>query len=377
MRIGVDVRELRRGVMTGIGRYLHNFLSYAGGHASQHELILYGNPSTGFELPGRNMRLKVLASPFTLWWDQVTVAREARRDDLNIFFSPYVKGPAYVSCPYVTTIHDLLFYIAPVYRGLKDVIYQRLFKAQGQFISKRAAAIVAVSEHSKRDIVKIFGVSEDKIVVIPNCVSDRYRPVEDASKTSALKRQLGIRGNYVLYVGNFKPHKNVASLVRAFAQVSPLLRRDWQLVLAGRRDAFGDDLRRLAEEVGVGRDVLFTDFVTEDEMPTLYSGATLFVFPSLYEGFGLPVLEAMACGVPVISANTSSLPEVLGNAGLLVHTDAEQLSVAMSELMPSESRRRELSRLGLARAKEFSLERTGRAILDLLERLVNEDAACN
>jgi len=377
MRIGVDVRDLRRGVMTGIGRYLHNLLTYVGRHVTRHEFILYGDPSTGFDLPGSNMTLKVLRAPCTLWWDQVTVARAAKKDGLDVFFSPYVKGPAYVSCPYVTTIHDLLFYVTPVYRGVRDMVYQRLFKAHGKFISKRATAIVTVSEHSKRDAIRLFGIREDKIVVIPNCVSERYGPVQDASRIAALKRQLGIRESYILYVGNFKPHKNVAALVRAFAQLPSEVRRGHQLVLASKRDSFADELERLANEVGVGQEVLFTDFVPEEAMATLYSGAALFVYPSLYEGFGLPVLEAMACGAPVVAANTSSLPEVVGDEGVMVTPSDKDMSTAIGDLMSSGRRRRELSAYGQRRAKEFSLERTGRALLSLLERLADENAARN
>jgi len=377
MRIGVDVRELRRGVMTGIGRYLHNFLTYARQHATRHEFILYGDPSTALESPGSNMALKVLSAPATLWWDQVTVARAARRDGVNVFFSPYVKGPTYVSCPYVTTIHDLLFYVTPVYRGVRDMVYQRLFKAHGRFVSRRATAITTVSEHSKRDIVRLFGINEDKIVVIPNCVSSLYRPVADTGRIAALKARFGIRANYVLYVGNFKPHKNVAALVRGFARLSPGTRRGWQLVLASKRDSFARELERLAHEVAVAEDVLFTDFVPEEELPALYAGAALFAYPSLYEGFGLPVLEAMACGTPVMAANTSSLPEVLGDAGVLFDPSVDGLAEAMNALMSDETRRRDLSQRGLARAKEFSLERTGHAIVQLLESLAREDAACN
>jgi len=359
--------------MTGIGRYLANFLDYAAAHPGGHEFYLYGDQDTTDPPQRPSGEFRRLRRWATLWWDQRTVARAARRDGVDLFFSPYVKAPAFPGCPFVTTAHDLLFFKTREYSGLRDRAYQRLFLAQGRFLAKRAARIVTVSEYSKRDIVDLFGVGAERIRVVPNAVSQKCKPVESEAEIDAVRRRYGIQGSFVLYVGNFKPHKNVAVLLEAYACLDPSLREQAGLVLGGKPDAFSEGLKQRIDELGIGPRVRFTGFVEEDDLPALYSAASVFVFPSLYEGFGLPPLEAMACGTPVACSSATSLPEVVGDAAILFDPhDAKALAEDIEGLLTSPERANRMTRRGLDRAQLFAPERIGARLLGVLESAADE-----
>jgi glycosyltransferase involved in cell wall biosynthesis len=231
--------------------------------------------------------------------------------------------------------------------------------------------IITVSQHSKMDIVQKWGIPDDKIKVIPNGVSKRFYPVESLELISKVKNKYGVKKDYILYVGNFKPHKNVSLLVKAFAQLPPSLRRHYQLVLAGTFDEYSTQLNAITADLHLKGKVVFTGAVYEEDLPVLYSGAMIFVFPSLYEGFGLPPLEAMSCGTPVICSNVTSLPEVVGDSGVLADPrESRNFADAMELLLTDHKLRDKLYYRGLQRAKEFSLERSAKKLLKTIESTV-------
>lgn len=267
---------------------------------------------------------------------------DKKRQDRH-FFSPYIKGPVFARCPFVTTIHDLLFLVTPEYTGTRYKLYNTVFRAIGGFISKRAAAIITDSEYSRKDIMRIFKINGKKINVIPIGVSEKYCPIKDQSVIEEVKNRYGIEQKYILYVGNFKPHKNVHTLIKAYNRLPNEIKDDYQLVLGGKKDRFYIEIGQLIGKLKIKQNVVFTDFISEEHLPVLYSGAEMFVFPSLYEGFGLPILEAMACGIPVISSDSSSLPEVVGDAGILVDAKSVKgLSRAISTVLQDDKLRDEL-----------------------------------
>lgn len=250
-------------------------------------------------------------------------------------------------------------------------MYNTVFRAIGGFISKRAAAIITDSEYSRKDIMRIFKINGKKINVIPVGVSEKYCPIKDQSVIEEVKNRYGIEQKYILYVGNFKPHKNVHTLIKAYNRLPNEIKDDYQLVLGGKKDRFYIEIGQLIGKLKIKQNVVFTDFISEEHLPVLYSGAEMFVFPSLYEGFGLPILEAMACGIPVISSDSSSLPEVVGDAGILVDAKSVKgLSRAISTVLQDDKLRDELRQKGLNRVKEFPMSNTSKKILNLLEQVV-------
>ena len=358
--------------MTGIGRYLDNFLRYAGGRHPEHEFIVYGDAATAYDPPAANVRVEKLRALCRMTWDQRALPAAARAAGAAVLFSPYIKAPLFCACPFVTTIHDLLQYVAPTYRGLRDRAYQFLLRIQCRATVARAAAILTVSPHSKSDIVRILGVGPEKIHVAPNVASPECTPEGEAGAADEMRKWLDVEGEYVLYVGNFSPHKNVESALRAYAGLDAGLRDRCRLVLAGGKGERQDVMRKLVAELGVEECVLLPGYVPEEHLPALYREATVFLFPSYYEGFGLPVLEAMACGTPVVCSNTSSLPEVAGDAAVLLDPkDVAGMTRAVQEILTDSALRDRLRAAGLARAREFKPERSAERILRVLTQ-----AAC-
>ena len=373
MKIGMDIRQLEARTTTGIGRYLHNFITHAVAARPGHTFFLYGNQHTVTSLQADNVRVRLADEGVTLWWDQMILASLARADGLDLFLSPYVKGPGRVACPLVTTIHDLLFMLFPEYSSWHRRPRNALLKLMARWVSERASLVLTVSEHAKRDIQALLGIAAGKIEVLPNSVDEAYQPVTDTNSLKEICERYGIEPPYIYYLGNFKPHKNVQSLLRAFASLPKEMRARYELVLGAKPDRWLGECRRLAQELGIGERTRFIGQVEEADMPALYSGAELFVFPSLYEGFGLPPLEAMACGTAVVVSDRTSLPEVVGDAGTLVDaSDGVALPAAMARVLRDTDERRDLEAKGLARATGFRTEDTCERQMQILEQVALE-----
>jgi glycosyltransferase involved in cell wall biosynthesis len=360
MRLALDGRELRAGVRTGIRRYCVEVLRAAVSRGLT--CVVYGDRSTRLEpsLPG--VTLSVLDGAWTQWWDQVTLPRALRRDGADVFLSPYYKAPLAAPCPTVVTIHDLFFIGYP---GRPRPIYDATMTRLARLYAHRARAVVADSEHSRGEIVRRLGLPAERITVIPVGLGPEFAPTE---LRAAQRVRYGVHGPYVLYVGNFLPHKNLPRLLRAWAALPEWLRRAHQLVLAGGDRARQPTLAAEAAALGLGDIVAFPGLIDDADLPALYAGATAFVLPSLEEGFGLPALEAMACGTPVVAARRGALPEVVGDAGVLVDAESQSaLTTALLRVLDAPDERAQLSARGLVRARQFATERTAGRVVDLLQ----------
>ena len=360
MRIALDGRELRAGVRTGIRRYGVEVLRAAVSRGLS--CVVYGDRSTRLEPPLPGVSLSVLDGAWTQWWDQVTLPRALRRDGADVFLSPYYKAPLAAPCPTVVTIHDLFFIGYP---GRQRPLYDATMTRLARLYACRADAVVADSEHSRGEIVRRLGLPAERVTVIPVGLGPEFAPTE---LSAAQRARYGLRGPYVLYVGNFLPHKNLPRLLRAWAALPEWLRLTHQLVLAGgdrtRQPALGAE----AASLGLGDVVAFPGLVDDADLPALDAGATAFVLPSLEEGFGLPALEAMACGTPVVASRRGALPEVVGDAGLLVDAESQSaFTTALLRVLDAPDERAQLAARGLLRAREFAAERTAGRVVDLLQ----------
>jgi len=360
MRIALDGRELRAGVRTGIRRYCVEVLRAAASRGLS--CVVYGDRSTRLEpeLPG--VSLSVLDGAWTQWWDQVTLPAALRRDSVDVFLSPYYKAPLAAPCPTVVTIHDLFFIGYP---GRPRPLYDATMTRLARLYARRADAVVADSEHSRREIVRRLGLPSERITVIPVGLGPEFTPTE---LSAAQRARYGLRGPYVLYVGNFLPHKNLPRLLRAWAALPEWLRRAHQLVLAGGDRARQPALGAEAATLGLADVVAFPGLIDDADLPALYAGATAFVLPSLEEGFGLPALEAMACGTPVVASRRGALSEVVGDAGLLVDAESQSaLTTALLRVLDAPDERAQLAARGVLRAREFAATRTAGRVVDLLQ----------
>lgn len=359
MQLGVDARELQDGVRTGIRRYLVEVARAAVGRGW--EVMAYGDAGTRLDELPPGVGSRRLRAPGTRWWDQIALPRVLRRDRVEVFLSTYYKGPLVAPCPTVVTIHDVYFIGYP---GRHRPVYDAMLTGAARLYARAAASVITDSEHSKRAIVARLGVAAEKIHVIPLTVGPEFRP---ASLSPAAQERYRLPSSYILYVGNFKPHKNLPRLLHAYAKLPGALRRTYPLVLAGGAGGGSDTLQALASTLGIADHVRFPGRIDDDDLPGLYSRSTLLVLPSMDEGFGLPVLEAMTCGTPVVAANRGALPEVVGDAGVLVDPESEDgLTQAITTVLTEDDRRSVLRHRGLQQAARFTAERTTGRVLDLL-----------
>jgi glycosyltransferase involved in cell wall biosynthesis len=315
----------------------------------------------------------------------VTFPLDCRRAGARVAHVPYFAPPLASPCPVVTTIHDLITLLFPEYGASASV---RAYNSLVSTAAGRANAIIADSQHSARDIVRLLGVPRERVRVVYLAAEPRFHPAERQEDLDDVRRRFGLPEKFILYIGGLNRHKNVGVLLQAFAAVRDRLPFACTLAIAGHAQSGNPlvfpDLRQEARDLGLSAseaegnghsggapgDVRFLHFVPEEDKPLLYGAAHLFVFPSLYEGFGLPPLEAMACGTPVVCSNAASLPEIVGDAGLLVDpADVGALTEAMHAVLTGEDLRAGLRSRGLAQAARFSWRRTADETVAVYEGL--------
>jgi glycosyltransferase involved in cell wall biosynthesis len=350
----------------GIGRYVVNLARAMAPQLGPGErLFLLRDPARPSPwdltaLAGEQVRVVDLpCSPFALR-QQWAVPRLLARLRADLYHSPYYLMPYWLGLPTVLTVHDLIPLLLP-----RQSTWQArlLFRWALSLALQASHRVIVVSGSTAQDLQRYFRVPAEQVSIIPEAPDPAFHP-RPLAEVEAVRRKYGLPDSFVLYVGSNKPHKNLPCLIEAWSQVTKYGTRT-TLVIAGVWDPRYPEPRLLAERLGL-QNVRWLGPVPEADLPALYSAATLFVFPSLYEGFGLPVLEAMACGVPVIGSNTSSLPEVAGDAALLVDpTDAQSRAAAIAGLLEDESRREEMREKGLQQAARFSWDRTATMTLEM------------
>jgi glycosyltransferase involved in cell wall biosynthesis len=352
MRIAVDARKLHD---YGIGTYVRNLLKQLGRQDQANEYVLICRPEhAGLAADLGSNFTEVLdgSKPYSMA-EQVSIPMDLRRHRIDLFHEPHYVLPPLVPCAAVVTIHDCIHLRFPQYLPNKLAhAYARTFLWTA---THQANRIITVSEASKRDILQYFSIPPEKIEVIYNGIDDRFWVPPSEDDIERVRQRYQLTDEFVLYAGNIRPHKNLERLIDAFQ----LLRRagldHLKLLIIGDEISKYATLRRAVHRHKLHKHVRFLGFVPDQTLAALYRLAAVFVFPSLYEGFGLPPLEAMASGTPVVTSNVSSLPEVAGGAALLVDPyDPEAIAGAVRMVLTDQTLREDLRRRGLARAREFS-----------------------
>lgn len=368
MKIGIDARPLRC-PYTGIGKYLEQILRVLAETDRENEYYLYCNQDFDLRFPADERWHKRIGwgGVGTIWL-HTQLPLMISRDKLDVFWGPQYAIPFWPkSVPKVVTVHDLVFHHYP--ETLPTLIWLHNKYALRYYLN--AVEKVIVDSHStKRDLIKVFNVADRKVHVI-------YLAAECNGKTDTLPdsgtetlEKLGIDPGYILYVGTVEPRKNIIRLLEAYARTKTEKGMDVPLVIAG---GFGwkyQGILNRVKELGLGTHVFFTGYLTESELDQIYRNAAIFVYPSLYEGFGLPPLEAMLRGIPVITSDTSSLPEVVGDVGIMVNPyNVDELAKAIQTLYEDENMRYNYSMRGIERAREFSWEKTAAITLRILKEV--------
>ena len=298
-------------------------------------------------------------------WEQTCLAAISRK--MNLIHGLAFAAPFASSCPTVVTVHDLSFLRYPsAFRPFNRSYLSLITKAS----TRRAARVIAVSASTRQDVITLLGVPADRVIAIPNGITPEFSPA-DPGEVSAFRQRAGLPERYILFLGTLEPRKNLVRLLEAYA-----LLRSWDqgssaaasapavppLVIAGAKGWFYQEIFARVDDLGLADQVVFPGFVPVEELPWWYRGAELFVYPSLFEGFGLPVLEAMACGTPTITSRASSLPEVAGEGAILVDPeDVKQLAEAIHQVLTTPGLAGQLRAAGLRQATRFPWERTAAA----------------
>ena len=369
MILAMDGREFVAGRMTGIGRFLLGMLEEIARSRPHLTTVVLGGPEA--QLPGSASHIHLHRVPkhTTLYWDQVLLPRALRQVGASTFFSPYYKAPILAPCPTVVTIHDVIPFDFPAYTSGLWRPYAVALRSWAALLARRATAVVTDSAYSKKGVLTVLGLAPERVHVIPIGVGQEFHPdLPRMAKTAAMARY-GIREPYLLAVGNFLPHKNLPRLVEAYQALPATLRQRFTLVLAGTPTQHGP-ARSVSPASLTRPGVHAPGFIAAEHLPPLYGGAAALVCPSLAEGFGLPVLEAMACGTPVVCARAGALPEVAGEAALYVNPlEVKSIAEGIEQVLTDEELRARLGAQGLVRARAFDVRRTSARLVDLLEAI--------
>lgn len=375
MRIGINALPLSR-VQAGAARVIRCVIEELREIDSENCYYLYSDRH--FELPWEGDRWrKRISSPLPLLpgtlWLQTIGRRMILRDRLDVFWGTFNMLPLGLpsGVAKVVTIHDLIW---PLFPGIVDPVTRCMLWLFVKRSARQADRIISDSQSTARDLERVFAVPEARIEVINLGVSPAYKPQDPRASAELVANKYGVSKDYLLTVGTVVPHKNLITLVEAMKILRERGELSFQLLAVGAKGRKDSKLLEAVRSSGLtGEDIRFLGFVPEEDLPVLYSGSCALVFPSLYEGFGLPLVEAMACGVPVVASNTSSIPEVVGDAALLVPpTQPEAFAEAILRVMSDKDLRRTMIEKGLSQAASFHWDKAARQLLECMRNVVTE-----
>jgi glycosyltransferase involved in cell wall biosynthesis len=379
MRIGIDMRSLVSLTdQAGIFQYMVNLMVNLARIDTKNDYTLFFNFAKRVHLRhvqpvlslGANFRVKVCRLPGRVMHRLIGTKAfpiELFLGRVDVFHGPVLALPAQLFGRSVVTVHDLMFVKHPEF--LKPEWVSDL-RQKASFSLARADAIIADSNFTKQDLIDAYHIPEGKIKVIYCGVGREFCPLADPRQIEAVKRKYAIQGKYLLFAGNIEPKKNLTRLVEAFSLLNHRSSHRYKLVVVGNKGWDFERVFAVVRQLRIESQVVFTDAIPREDLVAVYNGAEVFVFPSLFEGFGIPVIEAMACGVPVVASNITALLEVIGDAGILVDPlYPEVIATAIEAVLSDAALRQELCRRGFARAKQLTWERTARETLILYKEI--------
>ena len=371
MRIAIDAHSVGN-QLAGNETYAVNLIEALAEIDQSNQYTLYVTRQSAIDRfanrwPNFNVKRTVPHTPLVRI--PVTLSAELRRNPVDVLHVQYTAPPL-APCPVVATIHDLSFEHLPETFNRRSRAQLRLTVRR---TARKAAQILTLSEFSRRDIVDTYRIAPDRVSVTPAAAPSHFKPIEDETELRKIREIYGIERDYILSVSSIQPRKNLIRLIEAYSCLRGLRPEGKlpQLILVGKRGWLDNETFRAAQRHSANNDIAFTGYVAENDLSALYSGATCFVYPSFFEGFGLPVLEAMQCGAPVIAGNRTSIPEVVGNAGLLFDPfDTNSLVQALTRVLDDSEYRAALRIQGLERAREFDWKQTARMTLQAYQKAV-------
>ena len=372
MNIGIDIRAARWYRGTGIGTYTYQLINGLN-NLNYHNTFTLFSDNTPLDIHFKpNFNFKSLpATQSDNFWDNVKIPAELTPYMVNLYHSPQngIGLPLNHNLPFVITLHDTIPLHMPETVGEN---YLNLFNTNMKSIVERCDGIITVSEFSRKDIAKDFNFPKEKIYVTYLASEPIYKPINKHICNNILKKYYSISDNYILYVGGFSPRKNISGLIEAFSKIQKKLPKDMKLIIAGTKGKSYSIYKSLTHKLHLTEKVIFPGFIAVEHMPYLYGGAELLVYPSFYEGFGLPPLESMACGTPVIASNVTSIPEILGDSAILCSPqDIDILSESILSVIFDEKQKANLIKKGFIKANSLTWESTAKKTMDAYKQIIH------
>lgn len=370
VKIAIDARGavLHRG--TGLGTYSYQLIRHLTMAGLDMRLFWPNEEFSGLNILEES-DFRLIEHYKEYYWQEVYVPEALIRENLSLYHVPQngIGLPKSKVCKYVVTIHDLIPYVYPETTGKG---YLKKFLGEMPFIIENSDHIITVSEWSKNDIMRFFNVPEERITVIYEAAEPHFKPLDKVKAKEFLAHKYGVKKPFLLYIGGYSPRKNVTGLINAFAKIAA---QDSEIVLClpGKRDKEQESSELLVEALGLEERVKFIGFVPNEDLPYLYSAAEIFVYPSFYEGFGLPPLEAMACGTATLCSDASCLPEISGKDGLYFSPyNTIEMAEKIWKVLKDERLKEKLAKQGLNHAKDFSWAKTARETIMVYEKLLGK-----
>lgn len=385
MKIGIDARFLTHPQKGGYKTYTENLVSALACVDQANQYILYVDrlPDEHAKIPKQPnfsyeiiRQMPVIGMPLR---EQVGLSLQIARDRIDLLHSPCLTAPILADCPLVVTIHDMIWLFPHKYSQYNHLSLQWTLMEWynlliPRYTSRRAAAIITVSQFSKKNIVEYLGIDPSLIFVTHEAVNSSFGPNLDQERAQSSGKKYGLQTKFIMAIGSADPRKNIETLVKAYSLLPQNLRAEYHLVIVWTASSLSQTVSEQVQALGIGECIHFLTQVTNEDLFFLYHETSLFVFPSLYEGFGLPMLEAMACGVPVVAANTSSIPEIAGDAARLFEPkDAQEMSATIARVLSDENLKSDMVKKGFERNAMFSWEKCARETLAIYTKVLSKE----
>ena len=373
MNVGIDARAAKWYRGTGIGTYTHELIRSLSNIDSENDYLLFMPECDLFNKLNPNFKIqKVESEASDNFWENVKIPNIINNIDIDLYHVPQngVGLSPNISCKKVITLHDIIPLKMP--ETVSDR-YLRIFNNELPEIINNCDGIITVSEFSKNDISKEFGFPLEKIFVTPLAAEEIYTPLSKCQSKKLITKKYGIKEDFILYVGGFSPRKNIIGLIESYSKLPSKLKDTFKLIIIGRKGRSYPIYKQRAEDLNVSSNVIFTDFVPLEDMPLFYNAAEVLVYPSFYEGFGLPPIEAMACGTPVITSNVTSLPEVCYESALLIDPhDIDLLSYDIERVLSNSLLRLAMVKKSLSRSNSFSWIKTAKKTINAYKFILSQ-----
>ena len=372
MKIGIDARGLH---WPGVGRYIRELIYSLAEVDKRNQYVLYFYSREALEsikISNQNFFPVIMPATCMTVREQFLLPVQLIKDKLDLFHATCFVVPIIHHCPLIVTIHDLQLKINrewfPPFHGIRKYIARAYYDIMNWDAVKYSRNIITVSHFTREEILHYFPKVDHKLSVVYHGINKSFCPIQSPIVIRQIKEKYNITGKYILFVGTMNKRKNLVRVLKAFSNLQRDLDGNYKLVVAAKFDPRYSELIHVAEKLRITDKVLFIGYVPTEDLPPLYSGSDLFVLPSLHESFCFPVVEAMACGVPVITSNVTSLPEIAGDAAYLVDPyNIEEIKKALIKVLFDQSLRRTLIEKGLSRARRFSWETVAKRMISIYE----------